>query len=104
LDILSNNLNISINARIVEGLPYDIIIGLPTVRKYKLTRHFRELVEESEKSDPNIILNPTMLYLRDPVSKRVELRHSSFLNGLSEVHNWGELQNDGFFDAPAKEI
>ncbi len=62
--------------------------------------------KESEKSDPNIIiiLNPTMLYLRDPVSKRVELRHSSFLNGLSEVHNWGELQNDGFFDAPAKEI
>ena len=31
---LPNNLNISINnARIVEGLPYDIIIGLPTVRK-----------------------------------------------------------------------
>ena len=60
MDILLNNLNISINARIVEGLPYDIIIGLPTVRKYKLTRHFRELVEESEKSDPENLEQKTL--------------------------------------------
>ncbi len=57
---MSNNLNISINACIVEGLPYDISIGLPTVQKYKLTRHFSELVEESEKSDPENLEQKTL--------------------------------------------
>ena len=59
-DLIPNNLNISINARVVEDIHYDIIIGLPTIRKYKLTRYFSELFEESEKSDPENLEQKTL--------------------------------------------
>ena len=47
INIYSNlnkkNIDINFSARIVKGLPYDFIIGLPTIKKFKLTEVFKEL-------------------------------------------------------------
>ena len=42
------NITIPFTARIVKGLPYEFIIGLPSVRKYKLTRVFDYIFNDSE--------------------------------------------------------
>jgi hypothetical protein len=47
---LFNNLGqtaiVDVKARVVKGLPYDFIIGLTTIRRYKLTQAFDTLFEE----------------------------------------------------------
>ena len=45
---LSRKIKIPFTARIVKGLPYDFIIGLPSVRKHKLARFFDDIFEDNE--------------------------------------------------------
>ena len=45
---LGQNIIINTKARVVKGLPYGFIIGLTTIRRYKLARTFDSLFEELE--------------------------------------------------------
>jgi hypothetical protein len=45
---IGQTITIDTKARVVKGLPYDFIIGLTTIRKYKLTRVFDSLFSELE--------------------------------------------------------
>ena len=45
---VQRNIIIPFTARIVKGLPYEFIIGLPSVRRHKLTRVFDYIFEDSE--------------------------------------------------------
>jgi len=45
---LGQTITIDTKARLVQGLPYDFIIGLTTIRHYKLARVFDSLFEEFE--------------------------------------------------------
>ena len=44
--------NVYITARIVAGLPYDIIIGLPSIRQYQLTNVFTKYFENTFDDSP----------------------------------------------------
>ena len=45
---VERSFRLPITARIVQGLPYDFIVGLPTIRKYKLAKVFDFIFEEDD--------------------------------------------------------
>jgi hypothetical protein len=47
----NNNINIDISTRVLEGVQYDLIIGLHTIRRYKLTQIFSSLFNEHNNKE-----------------------------------------------------
>ena len=61
----NNNINIDINTRVLVGIQYDLIIGLNTIRRYKLTQVFRSLFNENNnKNNDKFKLKNYKQYLR----------------------------------------
>lgn len=60
----NNNINIDINTRVLVGIQYDVIIGLNTIRRYKLTQVFRSLFNENNNNNDKFKLKNYKQYLR----------------------------------------
>jgi predicted transcriptional regulator len=65
----NNKIDIDINTRVLIGIEYDLIIGLQTIRRYKLTKIFHELFNEEGNNNKTLQLNNIKEYLHSLVNE-----------------------------------